>query len=390
MPSFPGKGTLAVAGVAGLAVVAAVWLTADRAPTRAQAPAGGARPPVSVLMAKAERKTVPVEIDSIGTVSPIASVALKSRVDAMIEKVHFEDGARVTKDDVLFTLDARQIDAQIMQAEGTLAKDRAQLEGAQRDVQRYRELIGKGATTQVNLDNALTQVNILTGTVQADEAALSALKVQKSYMTIKAPISGRMSPANLKAGNFVKSGDANALATINQIAPIYVAFSVTQQALPQLREALAAATARVSVKVPGADVVETGKVAVIDNAVDTTTGMVTARAIMDNASETLWPGTLVNVRLVVREEAEALVVPTVAIQRSQDGDFVFVVENGQARTQPVKVARTQGTLSVIAEGLSGGETVVTDGQLSLTNGSRVVPRGGGRPPGAGPPAKTGS
>lgn len=387
--------SVVLAGAVLLLAAVAAWWAFGGGASRAQAPAQGqqgqgqqeqgaggqaqgGRPPVSVMIAKVERKVVPIQADAVGTVSPIASVALKARVDSLVEKVHFEDGARVKEGEVLFTLDSRQIDAQIKQAQGTLAKDRAQLAGAQRDVERYRELLRKGATTQVNLDNALTQSDTLAGTVGADEAALENLKVQKSYMTISAPIAGRISTANVKAGNFVKSGDATALATINQIAPVYVAFSVPQQTLPQLREALNAGTARVSVNVPGATDAETGRVAVIDNTVDATTGMVTARAIMDNKNEALWPGTLVRVQMILREQEETI-VPTAAVQRSQSGDFVFVVENGAAATRPVKISRTQANFSVVAEGLKPGETVVTDGQLSLTNGSRVAPRGGGAP-----------
>src|SRR5881396_2905385 len=139
---------------------------------------------VSVELANAERRSVPVDVDAIGMVTPISSVALKSRVETTIVSVHFEDGAKVKEGDLLFTLDARQIDAQIEQAEGVLAKDQAQLEGAQRDLRRYGELIGKGATTQVNVDNARTQSDILTGTIKADQSALENLRVQRSYTTI--------------------------------------------------------------------------------------------------------------------------------------------------------------------------------------------------------------
>src|ERR1700682_2640369 len=177
---------------------------------------------VSVEVAKAERKPVPVDVDSIGTVTPISSVALKSRLETTIIAVHFEDGAKVAEGDLLFTLDARQIDAQIEQAEGTLAKDQAQLEGAQRDFRRYSDLIGKGATTQVNLDNAKTQADILIGTIKADQSALDNLKVQKSYTIIRAPFAGRISVANVKVGNFVRPADTVPLAVINQMAPVYV------------------------------------------------------------------------------------------------------------------------------------------------------------------------
>src|SRR6266404_311286 len=328
---------------------------------------------ISVELAKAERKPVPVDVDAIGTVTPISSVALKSRVETTIVSVHFEDGAKVNQGDLLFTLDARQIDAQIEQAEGMLARDQAQLEGAQRDVRRFSDLIGKGATTQVNLDNAKTQADILIGTIKADQSALDNLKVQKSYTTIRAPFSGRISAANVKVGNFVRPADTAPLAVINQMAPVYVTFAIPQRVLVDLREAMAVGESSVVATIPGHQQSEQGKVAMVENSVDSTTGMVTVRGIMDNANETLWPGILVATKLIIRTE-NSVVVPTVAVQRSQSGNYVFVVKDGVAKVQPVKVDRTfQGT-SVIAEGLSGGENVVVDGQLLLSDGSRVEPR----------------
>src|SRR6476619_598414 len=194
---------------------------------------------VSVELAKAERKPVPVDVDAIGTVTPIASVALKSRMETTIVSVHFEDGARVNEGDLLFTLDSRQIDAQIEQAEGVLAKDQAQFEGAQRDLKRYNDLVAKGATTQVNVDNAKTQSDILIGTIKADQSALDNLKVQKSYTMIRAPFPGRISAANVKVGNFVRPADTAPLAVINQMAPVYVTFAIPQRVLVDLRDAMA-------------------------------------------------------------------------------------------------------------------------------------------------------
>ena len=328
---------------------------------------------VSVELGKAERKPVPVDVDSIGTVTPISSVALKSRVETTIVSVHFEDGAKVNQGDLLFTLDARQIDAQIEQAEGVLAKDQAQFEGAQRDLRRYGDLIGKGATTQVNVDNAKTQADILTGTIKADQSALDNLKVQKSYTIIRAPFSGRISQANVKVGNFVRPADLAPLAVINQMAPVYVTFGIPQRVLVDLREAMAAGASQVIATIPGHQRSETGKVAMVENSVDSTTGMVTVRGVMNNENETLWPGILVATKLIIRTE-DSVVVPTVAVQRSQSGNFVFVVKEGVAKVQAVKIDRTFQGLSVVTEGLSGGEDVVVDGQLLLANGTRVEPR----------------
>jgi RND family efflux transporter MFP subunit len=361
--------------VGGLSIIAlaafvtrSLWTgggASAQAPQRARA--------ISVELAKAVRKPVPVDVDSIGTVTPISSVALKSRVETTIVSVHFEDGAKVNEGDLLFTLDARQIDAQVEQAEGMLAKDQAQLEGAQRDVRRYSDLIGKGATTQVNLDNAKTQADILIGTIKADQAALDNLKVQKSYTIIRAPFSGRISAANVKIGNFVRPADTAPLAVINQMAPVYVTFAIPQRVLVDLRDAMSTGDSKVIATIPGHQRSEDGKVAMVENTVDSTTGMVTVRGVMNNQNETLWPGTLVNTKLVIRTE-NSVVVPTVGVQRSQSGNYVFVVRDGVAKVQPVKVDRTFQGISVIAEGLSGGEDVVVDGQLLLSDGTRVEPR----------------
>ncbi len=328
---------------------------------------------VSVELAKAERKPVPVDVDSIGTVTPMSSVALKSRVETTIVSVHFEDGAKVNQGDLLFTLDARQIDAQIEQAEGVLVRDHAQLEAAQRDVRRYGDLIGKGATTQVNVDNAKTQADILIGTIKADQSALDNLKVQKSYTSIRAPFSGRISQANVKVGNFVRPADIAPLAVINQMAPVYVTFAIPQRVLVDLREAMTAGDSKVIATIPGHKRSETGKVAMVENTVDSTTGMITVRGMMNNENETLWPGTLVNAKLIIRTE-NAVTVPSAAVQRSQNGNFVFVMQNGKAHVQPVEISRTSDGQSVISKGLSGGEDVVTDGQLLLSQGTLIAPR----------------
>jgi len=362
-------GAVGIAAAAGF-VTRSSWMGGS---SNAQGPQ---RPrTVSVELAKAERKSVPVDVDANGIVTPISSVALKSRLETTIVAVHFEDGARVSQGDLLFTLDSRQIDAQIEQAEGVLARDQAQLEGAQRDLRRFNDLVAKGATTQVNVDNARTQSDILTGTIKANQAALDNLKVQKSYTMIRAPFSGRIGVANVKVGNFVRPADTTPLAVINQMAPVYVTFAVPQRVLVELRESMAKGGASgVTATIPGHQRSETGKVAMVDNTVDATTGMVTVRGIMNNENETLWPGTLVSTKLVIRTE-DAIVVPTIAVQRSQSGNFVFVVKDGVAKQQPVKVDRTSQGMSVISEGLAGGESVVSDGQLLLSDGTRVEPRG---------------
>jgi len=353
---------------AGAYATRAAWLKGD-------SPAKGPQRPwtVSVELARAEKKRVPVDVDAIGTVTPVSSVALKSRLETTIVEVHFKDGARVNEGDLLFTLDSRQIDAQIAQAEGALARDQAQLAAAQRDLARYTELVAKGATTQVNLDNARTATDTALATIKADQGLLDNLKVQKSYTLIRAPIGGRISAASVKVGNFVRPADTAPLATINQMAPVYVTFAIPQRVLSDLREAMKTGQSTVAASIPGDERSETGTVAMIENTVDPTTGMVTVRGLMDNRSELLWPGILVSTRLTVRAE-DAVVVPSVGVQRSQTGSFVFVIRDGKAQVQPVTISRTFQGNSVIDSGLQGGEDIVVDGQLLLSNGTPVEPR----------------
>jgi len=312
-------------------------------------------------------------VDLLGTVTPIANVAVKTRMDTEIVGVHFRDGAIVKQGDLLFTLDGRAVEAQIRQAEGQLARDRAQLEGAERDVRRYTELVAKSATPVINLDNAKTQAGIYTAAIKVDEGQNENLKVQLSYTTIRAPINGRVSMATVKVGNFVRQADILPLATIIQSAPVYVTFALPQRSLPDLRQALTSETANIRAIIPGDARAADGQVSMIENAVDSTTGTVPVRATMPNEDELLWPGTLVTVQLTFRQE-EAVTVPSQAVQVSQTGSFVFVVKDGVARVQTVKVARVFDTDSVLESGLDGGETVVTDGQLQLNDGTRVSPR----------------
>jgi RND family efflux transporter MFP subunit len=337
----------------------------------AQAPQGPR--PVSVEIATAVKKNMPVLLEGLGNVTTMASVAVKSRLDNEIVGVHFADGAKVAKGDLLFTLDTRAIEAQMRQVEGNIARDQAQVDGAARDVRRYTELVAKAATPVTNLENAQTQLATFSGALKADQAALENLRVQLTYCSIRAPIAGRISMAAVKVGNFVRSADTAPMAIINQTAPVYVTFSIPQKNLPDIRHALAAETANVEIIIPGETKRANGVVTMIDNAVDTTTGMAMVRATMPNEDELLWPGTLVTAQMTMRVE-NTVAVPSTAVQVSQTGPFVYVVKDRKAVVQPVKVARTVGPESVISEGLQGGETVVTDGHLLLTNGAVVAPR----------------
>src|SRR5262245_1564371 len=361
-----GGAALALLGI--VVLVRGLW-TSDGVAARTQAQVRV----VPVETATAERKTMPVQLRALGTVTPIASVAIKTQVDTTITGVRFQDGARVEKGDELFTLDCRQIEADMKRVEAVINGAQATFEQAQRDVERYTELAARNATPIVTLNNAQTQVNISKATAESNRAQLENLKVQLSFCTILAPISGRISMANVKVGNFVRQADTSPMATIVQTAPVYVSFTVPQRNLPDIRKAIAAETATVEAVIPGEDKRASGQVTMIENTVDMATGMATIRATMPNKDELLWPGTLVTADMTLRTE-EGVVVPATAVQVSQSGNFVFIVKDGVAKVQNVQVERQVGRETVIASGLSGGETVVTDGQLLLSDGTRVNPR----------------
>jgi RND family efflux transporter MFP subunit len=354
---------LALAGV--VAVVRGPWFQHSAV---AQSPA--AQRSVGVEVAKAVKQTVPVRVEALGNVTTMASVAIKARVDSEIVGVHFADGAHVKQGDVLFTLDARLLEADIKRVQAIIDGAEAQLAQALRDVERYTELVAKNATTQVTLNNALTQVNVSRALAESNKATLENLRVALGFCTIRAPISGRIGTAAVKVGNFVRQADTSPLATINQVAPIYVTFSLPQRTLPDVRQAIFAESATVEAVIPGAAKPATGTVTVIENTVDPSTGMVTIRASMPNTDEALWPGTLVTARVTLRNE-QAVIVPTVAVQVSQAGPYVFVVKDGVAKVRPIKVSRTFDRNSVIEDGLENDEMVVTDGHLLLSDGTRV-------------------
>ncbi|NVO13739.1 MAG: efflux RND transporter periplasmic adaptor subunit [Rhodoplanes sp.] len=362
-------GVLALAGSA----FAVQWLGTGDKGAGAAVRATGPRA-VVVTTDTATRKKAPVLIEALGSVTPLATVALRTRIDSEILAIHFEDGALVKKGDLLVTLDSRAIEAQIRQAEGQLARDKAQLEGAERDFKRYTELVARAATPQVNLDNAKTQSDVYRAAILTSQATIENLKVQLGYTSIRAPITGRISQANVKVGNQVRTADISPIATINQMAPVYVSFTVPQRVLPQIRAAINDEDSSVEAIIPGESRRARGQIAMVENAVDSATGMATIRAAMPNQDELLWPGTLVMARLTLRVE-DAVTVPASAIQVSQQGSFVYVVKDGVARVQAVNVLRTNGPQAVVDSGLTGGETVVTDGHLHLTDGARVTVRG---------------
>lgn len=307
----------------------------------------------------------------------MAVVAVKSRVDAQVQEIAVPDGAVVQSGQVLARLDSRQVEAQIKQAEASLARNRTVLEQATRDVSRFEELVARNAGTKVNLDNAKTQVAAAQASILGDQAQIENLKVQLSFYTIRAPISGRIGTVNVKAGNIIRAGDNTATGTITtivQTTPIYVVFSVPQRLLTDFRAALAGKDAYVAAIPQGSKEPVRGRIAFIDNTIDPATGTVAVRAAFENTDDRLWPGQLCNLRVVLRTEENIVSVPRAATQSGQNGNFVYVIENGVARVRPVKVSRTQDGRDILTEGLNGGESIVVEGALALFNGARVEVR----------------
>jgi multidrug efflux system membrane fusion protein len=342
------------------------------APARSQPAAGGPAPGVPVAVATVARQAIPVRFEIIGSVQTIATVAIKSRVDGYIDHVLVRDGQFVKAGDVMFQLDTRSAEAQLRQARAQLARDKASLEGAERDLRRNTELVSRNAGAVMNLDAAKTQVGIFEGAVAADGAAIENLQVQLDFCTIRAPIDGRVGIIAIKEGNSIKANDIP-LATINQMQPIYVGFSLPQIDLPALKTAMDHGPVEVTVRAQGDEGVPIkGTVEFFDSAVDSSTGTIAVRAKFANDELRLWPGQYVNTSVLLSMESDVLTVPQTAVQVGQNGNYVYVIKPDRtAEFRPVKATRTIDGKSVIASGLAEGEEVAVDGQLRLGNGTRV-------------------
>lgn len=364
------------------ALKSAVWplagalLIAASSCSRSVQVAGGP-PPVPVQVALATKEDVPRRIESIGNVQPLRTVTVKSQVDGVIARINFQEGQDVKAGDLLVTLDRRPFENSLRSARADLATARANAEQAQADLERNRRLDEQAAISKEVYIDYVTKATTATAQVQAREAAVANAELQLSYTEIRAPISGRTGQRLLHEGALVKANDNNfSIVTINELTPIAVTYSTPEGTLDQIRAALASGNAAVSAvdRATGTSH-DNGRLTFIDNTVDPTTGMITLKAVFPNEDRALWPGRFVYVVTDVGIDRGAIVVPSTAVQNSQNGSTVYVVKaDHTVELRNVKVARTAGDRTLLLAGIDAGDTVVTDGQLRLLPGMKAEPR----------------
>lgn len=369
----------------------------------------GGEGPVPVTTTHVEQKAVPVTIPAVGTAESISTVQIRAQVTGQLSQVHFAEGQEVRKGDLLFTLDARPFEAALQQAQAVLARDTATANNAAAQNARYEDLYKRGLIPRDQYETQQASSQSAQATLQADQAAVETAKLNVAYTRIAAPMSGRTGALSAHVGDLVRANDTTPLVVINQLAPIYVTFAVPGRYLADIRRYQAERALQVVAKgqpsVPpgaqppppttveqanGADLganqgsvtapapTATGTVTFIDNTVDPTTGTIKLKGTFPNGDHKLWPGLFVQVTLNLSTDPKAIVVPAIAVQASQTGQFVYVVKpDSTVEMRNVTVERQQGEQMVIARGLSAGEEVVTDGQLRLTPGARIVRAGQG-------------
>jgi multidrug efflux system membrane fusion protein len=332
------------------------------------------KPAVPVTVSPAVTKPVPVQVQTIGNVQAYATVLIRSRVGGELVGVHFKEGDEVKSGDLLFTIDPRPFEATLKQAEANLGKNRAQLEHARKQAERYASVVKKGYVSEDQNDQILANAAALEAAVRADEAAVENARLDLKYCSIRSPINGVTGQLKVDKGNLVKASDNdNPMVTIKQTSPIYVVFSIPETNLSALKKHMSSGPLDVSASIPGNEERRIqGRLTFLDNTVDQTTGTILLRAVFSNEDRALWPGQFVNVTLTLSMQADAVVIPSQAVQTGQQGRYVYVVgQDSTVEYRPVTLARTIDGEAVIQKGVAAGEKVVTDGQLRLTQGAQV-------------------
>lgn len=328
-------------------------------------------PPVPVEVAAAEVRDVPIQMKAIGTVEPMASVQLKSKVSGEILRVHFVDGAQVRAGDVLFSIDPRTFDAALRRAEAKLAVAQTAYDNASEQALRYTALIKSGVASKEQTAQFLSTAESRKSELAASQADVDEARLSLDWTQVRAPISGRAGAALLTAGNIAQAG-VDTLVVINQMQPIYVAFSLPERSLNDVRRWMH--DRRLAVRVFSPDTggqLDTGTLEFVDNVIDRASGMVGFKAVFPNAEEKLWPGQFVDVTVHLADQKDAVVIPSVAVMEGQLGSQVYVVEGETASLRKIVPGRKVDEFTVVEDGLRAGERVVTTGQLRVSPGAKV-------------------
>ncbi|MEO7325342.1 MAG: efflux RND transporter periplasmic adaptor subunit [Dokdonella sp.] len=338
--------------------------------SRGHEPASPAPAPVTV--AKVNSRDMPTIASAVGTVEAINSVAVKSLVDGQLDRAFVKDGDEVTVGQALFRIDPRQAEASLHESEAGLAKDQAALTQASSQVKRYQPVADKHYISADQMEQYKTNLAAAAASVKVSRANVASAKLTLGFTDIRSPLAGKLGRILVQPGNLVKANDTNALVLINQIQPIYVNFALPGPLLGRVLAAQRISALAVSASIEGIMEPIVGKVAFIDNAVDSATGTIKLRGEFTNKEHLLWPGQLISVRLTLGNDANAIVVPERAVQNGPDGAYVFVVSADQhAEQRNVEIARSVDGLAVVSKGLAAGETVIIDGQSRVENGAAL-------------------
>jgi multidrug efflux system membrane fusion protein len=347
---------------------AAATLTSACSPKK-QPPANR---PVPVIVAAAVQKTIPVQMNAMGTVEAFQTISVRSQITAQIRKVLFKEGQDVKKDDLLLELDCRTIEAALRQAEANLVRDRAHTRYAEEQSRRYADLVKKDYVAQEQYGQIQANFAALEATVKADEAVVESNRVQMQYCSIYSPIGGRTGMLKVNQGNIVKADDTELL-TINQIQPINVIFAIPEKDLPRVKKYFTEKKLEVGAFIPGEDRPEKGELTFMDNAIDKTTGTITLKGTFPNKEKRLVPGQFVNVVLTLTTVPDAILVPTQSVEQGQAGQYIYVIRHDStAEMRPVTIGAEIKGETMILKGIKAGERVVTDGQMRLLPGGKVV------------------